>query len=573
MPAGWMLPEPWSMLLTSGEAARRPFEADDEAEVAGSRSASVALPAACTAVTMGPRREPLPHLGAPFDLGGGPLRSFALPFSSHNDDGSGLPADSFEELRFQVDHRPFTIGLRQTGCAGRPTPSTPKLATGQVLQDFIDWQVGCYQELLDLDFASSMLDGEAFGVVRRDNAAVRAAWLRLGIEESDPARMALIVRLARDKDLARVLEALCRSPRRILERYRDKERLGRVQQLDAACLRWYARQPGRTAPEKAGPRQELLAVRRREAFDTLENRVLKWVVEECIALATRYLAENHRNRTGSARCRDVSGFRRLLQGLLRAGPLSSVTSRLPHPVQPNYQLQQSQTYRLVWSTYVLLMAERRVQDDAWRWQRVLWKESCQQIFSACLTAPDAPVKQVWPASAAYMRSESEVGRWTEPPSAPGPFALANGRTLHLVDPRDGAPPAGWCPWLGSLGGDMALVSTSRAGAVEQGCVVWFVQDWAPETKLTTMLGRCAMALSRAHQQAELAGLSSVPLDGMLMLNGRAGGRKVEVDQEDVAGTARQVVAMRLPPDLHEHTEDVRVGVGLLLEQLTRAPRG
>ena len=572
MPLGWVLPEPWSMLLTSGDAARRPLEEDQEAVVSGAGSPCVAVPATAGQVAMGPRNEPLPQLGGTFDLGGGPLRTYCLPSSSHHDDGTGATTDSFEELSVGTGSLRQTVGLRQVGCIGRPTASSPPSARGHVLQDFVDWQVGCYQELLDLDFAPSALDCEAGVLIRRDWSAGRAAWLRLGTDESDPARMALIVRLGRDKDLTRVLESLCREPRRILERYRGKERLGRVQQLDAACLRWYARQPGRTAPEKAGPRQELLAVRRREAFDTLENRVLKWVAEECITIAARYLAENHRHRAQSARCRDVAAFRALLEGLLRTGPLATLSSRLPHPVQPNYQLQQSQTYRVVWATFVRLMAERRVLDDAWRWQRVLWKESCQQVFSACLTGENSPISQAWPASAAYMRSESEVGRWTEPPSAPGPFRTADGRTLHLIDPREGEPPAGWCPWLASLGGDMALVSTTSAGRVERGCVVWFHQDWTPGVRLESMVGRCKSAMARARLQAELAGLSGLPLDGLLLLNGAAGDLEIDVEQQQVPDSTCQVVAMRLPPDLHEHAETVETGVRLLLEQVSMGSR-
>lgn len=569
MPAGWLLPEPWSMLLTEGPAERRPFEWGHETTAEGTSAPCIALPAEAASVAIGPRREPLPGLGGSFNLGAGPLLSYCLPSSTHNDSGSGEPTDSFEELTARLGRTRVTLGLRQTNCVGRPTATSSENARGHVLQDFIDWQVGCYQELLDLEFAASTLDGSHTGPVRRDWAAARAAWLRLGIDESDPARMALIVRLGRDKELSRTLEALCRTPRRILERYRGKERLGRVQQLDAACLRWYARQPGRTAPEKAGPRQELLAVRRRESFDTLENRVLKWVVEECIALSARYLAENSRHRRRSARCRDVAGFRALLDSLLRASPLRDVSSQLPHPVQPNYQLQQSQTYRRVWATYVQLIAERRVQDDAWRWQRVLWKESCQQVFSACLTSPNSRIEQVWPASAAYMRSESEVGRWMEPASTPGPFRLGDGRVLQLVDPREGSPPTGWCPWLGSLGGDVALVSLSASGAVERGCVVWFHQDWTPGARLDDMVDRCRTAMARARLQAELAGLSALPLDGLLLLNGATGDQDVEMEQQQVPGTDCQVVAMRLPPDVHEHASSAELGVGLLLEQVTR----
>src|SRR2546427_818302 len=42
--------------------------------------------------------------------------------------------------------------------------------------------------------------------------------------------------------------------RRILLRERELVPLHRIQETDSTCLRWYARQPGNTTPEKAGPK-------------------------------------------------------------------------------------------------------------------------------------------------------------------------------------------------------------------------------------------------------------------------------------------------------------------------------
>jgi len=568
MTSAWLLPEPWSMLITGGDWSRARVELGSEVDVTGTGTPSLVLDTAAREVCIGPRREPLPHAGPAFDLGGGPMRAFALPSSTQHVGGTDASLSSVEQVRFRVGDQREQFRLRQTECIGRPSQAEPdsKGGMGAELQDFIDWQVGCFQELLDTDFAASSLDEEAASVVRRDWGAGRASWLRAGIDQTDPARMSLIVRLSRNKELERTLIALCRSPRRVLERYRDKEKLARVEQLDAACLRWYARQPGCTPPEKAGPRQELVAVRRRESFNTLENRVLKWVLEEARALAIRYIFENRRHKKQSLRCRDVAGFGRRLEQLARSEPINSVSSRLPHPVQPNYQLQQSPAYRVVWSTYQLLLAERRVQDDAWRWQRILWKETCQQVFSACLTAPDSRTPPIWSASTAYYRGESSEGRWTEAPTAPGPFRAPDGGTLHLVDPREGELPPGWCSWLGALGGDVALLAADPSGRRRRGCVVWFHQDWSTAVDLSNMVGRCSHALDQAMRQAEIAGHRTVALDGLLLVNGRVGKRSVELEQQDVRADS-QVVAMRLPPDLHEHTPDVQVGIDLLLEQL------
>ena len=91
--------------------------------------------------------------------------------------------------------------------------------------------------------------------------------------------MALIVRLSKEQPVHRALAAISTHPRRILQRYRDNMPIRRIQELDPACIRDYARRPGITAAEKAGSRQCLLAVRRREHRDTLENRVTCWVMD------------------------------------------------------------------------------------------------------------------------------------------------------------------------------------------------------------------------------------------------------------------------------------------------------
>ncbi|MBV5332851.1 hypothetical protein JZU54_04670, partial [bacterium] len=65
------------------------------------------------------------------------------------------------------------------------------------------------------------------------------------------------------------VEQVVRDLRKVLVREQQRVPLGRVQQVDAHCLRWLSRQPGRDAAEKAGGRQRILAVVRRESFDTL----------------------------------------------------------------------------------------------------------------------------------------------------------------------------------------------------------------------------------------------------------------------------------------------------------------
>ena len=76
------------------------------------------------------------------------------------------------------------------------------------------------------------------------------------------------------RELPTVLTQIFDRLRKVLRREREPQPVGRVEQLDAACLRWLTRQPGYTVAQKAGPRQQVLAVVRRPCFDKMIIRNL-----------------------------------------------------------------------------------------------------------------------------------------------------------------------------------------------------------------------------------------------------------------------------------------------------------
>ena len=162
---------------------------------------------------------------------------------------------------------------------------------GHIVDAWIDWQIWAFQELGHLPEEPGEFDAPTrAAAVRRAWGAASQVWFRDGSQE---ARMALIVRLSREQPLHRALAAISPHPRRILQRYRDNTPISRIQELDSACIRDYARRPGVTASEKAGARQCLLAVRRREQRDTLENRVACWVMER-IAFRSAHIVRKQR---------------------------------------------------------------------------------------------------------------------------------------------------------------------------------------------------------------------------------------------------------------------------------------
>ena len=571
---GYVLTEPWALL--GGGQHRQPFTANDGEdllEVRGPQGAYLVVPARAR-VRFGPRREPLPSQGAPFSWPEheGPLVLRALPAPAIYGDCETVSEESLAAI--DLDGRQLRLRVRRSNYIGRP--HVARVSDGDAddtpswrLMNLVDWQVGCFQELADLEQGRSALDADTrVGLIRRDWSVARATWLSVDGVRDDPARMALIVRLSRDNRLRTVLDELCRRPRRILQRYRDAERLNRISEVDAACLRWLARQPGRTAAEKAGPRQRLLAVKRREHYDTLENRVLSWALARCRRLSTRYLRHNRVHRDGSARCRDVSHFEASLDWLAKNTPIGTVPPQLPSPVQPNYQLQQHAKYRRIWHLYRRLIEDARVEDDAWRWHSTMWKETCGQILGAYLTAAGRIVQEAHGQTPLYVRTECQSGRWTESPSTPGPFQQ-DGNLLYLVDPRDGAPPEEWAQWLGGLGTDLGLVSEATTGA-RRVCAVWFLQTWDVPRDFSAARARCRAALKA--RMAYLATYRSIriTIDGLILATQTAEQsvtNPVAVFDERVAGTEAQLFALRLPPDIHEHSEGVLAGLDLVIEAL------
>lgn len=162
------------------------------------------------------------------------------------------------------------------------------------------------------------------------------------------------------------VNSLVSNLRKVLNRIRQKVAIARVQQVDAHCLRWLTRQPGRTAVEKGGSRQEILGVVRVENYNTLENRVFKDFLHRCIGLATMYLrrydvAPYH----GHINIREVARFKNLCIGGLSIPELDNVREIREFP-QPNYVLQQDRLYSKIWASYCEILRQEDVAEKLWK---------------------------------------------------------------------------------------------------------------------------------------------------------------------------------------------------------------
>ncbi len=263
-------------------------------------------------------------------------------------------------------------------------------------------------------------------------------------DDDDKARQASIVDLAHE--LPMHLEKVIRQPRRALTRIRDLERIQRVREVDKACLINLARRPGIGIAEKAGPSQRILAVRRQETNNTLENRVTRHCCRLIRRAVDHYLALHYDvKEEESPRMQVVHKFQRKAITWEKSEALSGVTALASPCKSPNYVLLQNPHYMRIWKAYRLLVKNEEVRANVWRWKHQLWKEIATigfaQLFSAwieSLNEDEYPVN----ISVAEERIVGGArgftqGHFLNTDILPGPYILGSSKkeagTLYLVD--------------------------------------------------------------------------------------------------------------------------------------------
>lgn len=272
-------------------------------------------------------------------------------------------------------------------------------------------------------------DGPAGGVAAWPLERVLDGWKMAALR--DEPRPAFIVKLA--ATIAPLLNEVSLMPRKQLTRERRYQAAGRVQEIDATCLRWLARQPGCTVAEKAGAKQQALGIDRVEHADTLENRIVRELMRHALEACERYLSENALDGEHE-RVAGVREFKRQLDHLWRVSPLRNVTplAGIPHP---NYVLQRDPRYRPLWKAYVMLLKQNLQRNQAWRWRHRVWQEATTLAVLAALgnIAPYSGAMR----SSTLIRTEQEAGRFIDPRTAFGRCEIYRG-----LDAVDGIDP-GW----------------------------------------------------------------------------------------------------------------------------------
>lgn len=192
------------------------------------------------------------------------------------------------------------------------------------------------------------------------------------------------------------LEVLLKNIKKILRRERELTKIGSVQQIDSQCLIWLTRQPGVTAAQKAGRKQKLMSVVRKDDYDILENRILKAVLKLCSSYSQRYLRQYGDKYPDSLRVRAVRHLYNCAQAGLRLEVMKHITSIHSLP-KPNYVLLHDPHYSKVWNMYMQLLNQTLLMENAWRNRHNL----LQEYFLFCM----ANVCQLHPKSRTLFSSQ------------------------------------------------------------------------------------------------------------------------------------------------------------------------
>lgn len=147
-------------------------------------------------------------------------------------------------------------------------------------------------------------------------------------------------------------------PRQRIQRAHVVQPIHRVREMDAKCMDWLGRQPGRNVREKLAGKTGALGVQREFSPETEENRLVAKVIRILEPLLEVRIAEIDR---GDFDFRDEALERRLREcshlchRAIRQSVFGEIDSRAP--VRPNNVLLGDRRYSRIWR--------------AWRWLRVL----------------------------------------------------------------------------------------------------------------------------------------------------------------------------------------------------------
>ena len=188
------------------------------------------------------------------------------------------------------------------------------------------------------------------------------------------ARLPLVLALNRRYELRHKLEMIAPKLRSQLNRTAEMMPLGRIQEMDAYCLRDYVRRPGNNAIEKAGARQELMGIQRYQNFNTPENRFLKGFCD-LLHLDCR----DYRDRYDEAK-----SLERAIERFRQEPSVQAIPRTNTFTGKPNYVLQQNPIYRSFYQAYLDYLKRRTEKERIWSYRQALLTDVTTILLVAAL---------------------------------------------------------------------------------------------------------------------------------------------------------------------------------------------
>ncbi len=344
--------------------------------------------------------------------------------------------------------------------------------------------------------------------------------------QKDFAPESLIVEIARNVPGA--VASIVSGPRMVLTREHTEVPLDKIQEMDVFSLVDLARRPGRTVAMKAGPKQRLTALTRRETADTVENRVVldfiirsarsarQYVDEMCARCPRRASCQLHdpvvENDCPSERVKLVAAYSRHCAAWTKSAAFADVT-RIKEPrTRPNYVLQQNIRYVKVWKHYLRLLRLEDIEEDMWRWRRAAWADMTKMLFMMVSEERLRPVAMLQTSRRPFMIcSANRNGRWFVPTPFEDSLVFgARGRykTLYLLSTDDAVRLTGDKELAGKNADFFIVVAAAGKFAIRP---VWaFCEDSKVQNTLDA--NRLAREASAEIDSAGLCGLALFPSD-------------------------------------------------------------
>lgn len=195
----------------------------------------------------------------------------------------------------------------------------------------------------------------------------------------DEANLPIVISLERRYQLRRKLEAIASKLRHQLRRQAELMPVGRIQEMDSYCLRDYIRRPGITAVEKAGAKQELMAIQRYQDYNTPENKFLIHFSHILYFNCYRY------ERSSATQHRvEVQKFRLVIDFFKQQPVVQKIKDRQYQFTNPNYVLQQNPIYRSFYQAYLEYLHKRDEKERIWSFRNQLLADTVYICLTAAL---------------------------------------------------------------------------------------------------------------------------------------------------------------------------------------------